>query len=143
MPEENVLALERLVSRRRALSQVLLSLDAYERWGHGSDPAFERQAQGAGAEKERVTRELGARVASLRLAEPDAVARWAMAHVRIIDAFLAGATERQRTEAYVAEQERTAWLELLAGARDFVAQNPAFDTADPAAYRAEFGFDRP
>lgn len=143
----NVVALERLLARRRRLSAIALSLDGYLRWGQGTDPGFEREGRAAVAEQNLVTAELAALVASLRRSDPAAVTEWAQAHLRLIDAFLAdadadaGAGPSRSTVIHVAREQRGGWQAVRDGTQDFVAENTYYDHHDPTRYRAEFGFD--
>lgn len=141
MVGERAIELERLLARRRKLSAVLLDYDGYERWGQGSDPAFERHAHEARAERERISAELEARVMQLREAEPDAVVEWAEAHLRLIDASIADAGPDLAVNAHVAVQERIAWEAVAAGTRAYVAENTYYRSFDPRNYRREFGFE--
>ncbi len=138
---DSVLALERMLTRRRALAAVALDLDGYERWGHGSDPAFEQRARASVAELERVDAGLRSQVAALRDSEPQAISDWATLHIRLIDAALADASPEREVHRYVAQQERAGWQSVAEGGLDFVAENTYYRCIDEQQFRALFGFD--
>lgn len=135
--------LERLLARRRALASGLLSLDMYDRWGARSDEDHRRtrdEMATLDAEQAAVVARLEARVAELRTADPEAVIRWAEAHLALLDAFLARA-QPDSTEAFVARGERQAWEEVRAGTRARVEENVYFVAPERALYAELFGLD--
>lgn len=132
-----VWALERLLVRRKALGEVLLSLDAYDRWGNGCDPAFEQEAQQAVPEHAEVTRQLTALAEQTRAAQPEVMRRWGQAHVALLTAYLATATDG--TAAFVAKEEREQWEQVAAGERLYVEENTYYVHPDPADHLRIFG----
>jgi hypothetical protein len=136
-------ALESRAKAIRVAAGTLLYSDAFERWGPKDE--FERTMAiaDAAAEAERTKAAAVAwiiqRVTELRATAPERVARWADAHVELLDDYL-GRVAADTTEAHVARQEREQWLELRAGQRDRVDQNGYYVRYDDARYRAWFGF---
>lgn len=134
--------LERRLLRRRAIDRELLTLDAFSRWGP-RDEAKQADARAEGArladEERAIDAELEARVKQLRTEDPAAVEAWASAHQRLLDHFLEGLTEAQRTERSVAEKERAAWGRVARGKKALVDQNTYFVRYDEALFEALFG----
>lgn len=133
-------SLERLLLRIHALGGQLLSMDGYERWGGGSDPAMNALLADGGrvrADHERAVAELEALLAHARRTEPAAVTYWAEAHERLLAHFLETMTDG--TARFVAEEERTAWRALREGTGPLVRENVYYVHVDRALHRALFG----
>lgn len=145
---DDVCTLERLLARRRRLGSQLLSLDAYDRWGARST---EEKAQAAEETRElqaaraQVTAELEAMVEQLRGRRPEAIREWALAHIELLEHFVASlgaeAEDKLSTERFVAERERDEWGEVRDGALPYVEENVFYVHLDPERYRQLFGFE--
>ena len=140
-----VVELERQLVRKRAAMQVLLSADAYERWGPKGNieerQRIEREADAAGLERRAASAEIDARVAVLREEGPEHIAAWAAAHVELLDAYLES-VGADTTEASVAREERAAWARLpRSSAQSHVEQNTHYVRYDRERYAALFGFE--
>jgi hypothetical protein len=142
----NVRALERLLGRLRVLGAELFDLDAFDRWGPKSGPAYEQftvdDARAQSAHKATES-ELGALVTRLRHDDPDAVVQWADAHDKLLRSFIAtcaGAAENTTasTAAFVANEELQAWAAVKSGAQPFVRENTYYVQVDPELHRALF-----
>jgi len=129
--------LEALLGRTRLLNSLGLTLDSYERWGKGSDPALKAKSTRQLADRDAVTAELTALSKQVRVDDPAAVARWSQAHIALLEDFLTR-VEGDSTAAYVANEEIEAWGEVAAGKRDFVDPNVHFIRPNPATYRRLF-----
>ncbi len=143
----NVQALEALLGRLRVLGSELFSLDAFDRWGPKSGPEYERfmvDDERAQAAHKATEAELTALVTRLRQEDPDAVLRWADAHVTLLRSFIttcAGAVANTRASAaaLVAEEELQAWAAVRSGAQPFVRENTYYVEVDPDLHRTLFG----
>ncbi len=135
------IALEELLAKLRRLSAVMLDLEMYERWGNGSDPAFEARALKAIPERSAVYAQLTDQITHTRQTQPDAVISWAEAHQRLLEHFVTHIAEPGSTGASVANGEIRAWAEVAAGTRPFVRGNTVYVHLDRDRYRAYFGFE--
>ncbi len=140
---EAACGLERLSATIRRLSSAMVSLDAYDRWGARTDEDHARafqETQELGQASNEATAKLEALLARLRAEEPEAVAAWAAAHVRLREHFLEHLVEgpRNRTERFVAKEEIDAWKALATGEGGLVDENTFYVTLDPELYGALF-----
>jgi hypothetical protein len=139
-PSAGVTELETLLARIRRAKSVML----WDRYGRSSadDPQIQRMEASGGAaaeDRDAAMRALDVLVARLRVEAPAELAAWVDAHDALLAAFLAGTPED--TARMVATDERAAWAEVRAGTRNYVDENVAYVTPDPAQYRALFGID--
>jgi hypothetical protein len=127
----------------RAATSMLVSADAFDRWGPKDDvaqrEAIEREAAEADAQRHAAIQRIERRVAELRSQDARALEAWADAHVELLDEYL-GRVHPRSTEAFVAKQERAQWLELRAGSCSRVEQNTFYVRYDAALYEQLFGF---
>ncbi|MCB1173976.1 MAG: hypothetical protein KDK39_10435 [Leptospiraceae bacterium] len=137
-----VRAIEKRQRRRFQLGNVLLNLDMYERWGHGSDKKMEAELQKADRyASESVQLEKEIRQKCQKLTGPDRI-RWAQAHQQLLQAYidqLSTQADRAATEIYVAKEEIAAWQALARGEQDYVSQNVYYVHYDQQEYQAYFG----
>jgi hypothetical protein len=122
---------------------VLLSADAFDRWGPKDDVEQRQEIERAVSEAEATRRaaieHIERRVAELRASNVHALEAWADAHVELLDHYL-GSVDADGTEAFVAKQERAKWLELRAGSCSRVEQNTYYVRYDRTLYQQLFGF---
>jgi len=144
--DPRLVELERLLERRYQASATLLDVDMYDRWGaaHGSPEEQAKMAdRGARAneEHEEVSRELAARSRALRAEAPELIDAWCDAHEQLLTEFIASreGDEAQRTERFVAAQERDGWRRVRAGTGDFVDENTFYVRVDPRRRRELLG----
>lgn len=135
--------LESWAKQIREAGSVLLSADAFDRWGPKDDVEQRQEIERAVAEAEATRRvaieHIERRVTELRAFEVHALEAWADAHVELLDLYLGGVAA-DGTEAFVAKQERAQWLELRAGACSRVEQNTYYVRYDRTLYEQLFGF---
>jgi alkanesulfonate monooxygenase SsuD/methylene tetrahydromethanopterin reductase-like flavin-dependent oxidoreductase (luciferase family) len=135
--------LEAWAKQIREAGSMLLSADAFDRWGPRDDveqrEAIERAAAEAEASRRAAIQTIERRVAELRTTDARALEAWADAHVQLLDDYL-GRVAGDSTEAFVAKQERGKWLELRAGACSRVEQNTYYVRYDRSLFEQLFGF---
>lgn len=137
---EGARTLERLLRRIHALGGQLLSMDAYERWGGGADPAMNEMLARGGEVRDAHTSglaELDTLLARLRVEDAGAVAYWAEAHERLLARVVE--TTSDDTARFVAEQERRAWRALRDEGGPVVRENVFYVHVDPELHSALFG----
>ncbi len=139
---KEVIALERLLARRKQLCSLLISLDGYSRWGGGSDEDWANEAAKEAAQHPQVTAKLQQKIDELKANHPEAIVEWADAHIAVLDDYLNRVAE-DSTEAFVASEERGQWLQVRAGKLDFVEENPVYVRPDHRVYQRLFGFYHP
>lgn len=133
----SALALERLLVRRRAMTNALVYADAFERWGPREGPEFERMSaeiSTAMREHAEVTRELE------RSAQESAravVAAWAEAHVVLLEHVASTTADEdvQRTARRLIEE----WRKVARGELDYVDESGGIVEVDAAQYAGYFG----
>ena len=140
--DPDLIALETLLGRKKQLTSLLISLDAYRRWGNGSDPEFEAFATRETAGFSRVEDELTALSKRIRARRVDIFEQWAHAHVELLEDYLTRVAE-DSTEAFVARKECDAWRAVVEGTLDFVDENPGYVKPDPETYQRLFGVPLP
>ena len=127
----------------REASSILLSADAFERWGPKDDveqaKAIFADADAASVRRSEAAAAIEALVQALRASEPEAVAAWADAHVELLDEYL-GRIDADTTEAFVANEEREKWARVKAGAIARFDQNGYYVRYSRELYAELFGF---
>lgn len=135
-------ALQRLLTERRFLSERSTDMDAYQRWGQGSDPGFEADFARLGnpaERKRRLNQAFRQGIADLRERDSNAAVALAQAHQALLTQCIESGGE-DTTAIFVAQQELAGWRAVEAGEADIVAQNSHFIDYDPALFEAFFGF---
>lgn len=129
--------LARLYALRRHQGQAALSLDAYDRWGHGANyPGLEAdQALAAGAsETDAAMRALAATL------DPEVRQAFVEARIALLERYLEHVAG-DSTEAFVARGECEAWRGFGRGESQLVRQNTYYVRFDAAQFQELFGFD--
>lgn len=142
-PSPAITELERLLSRKRQLCSLGVSMDGYERWGNGSDPKFEARASKELAERGQVVEDLEALIDRLSASEPETLVRWAEAHVTLLTDYLEERVADDSTEAFVAKRELEAWKQVARGELRYVDENPVYVKPHPELYEKLFGIPTP
>ncbi|MBV6492441.1 MAG: hypothetical protein LDLANPLL_00435 [Turneriella sp.] len=141
LPETKTL--EAMQRKRFELGNILLNLDMYERWGHGSDPAMNLELEKMGvysAEAEQLEKQITEKVKSLPL---EIRKDWAAAHIRLLESFIAKKNadpEKYSTELFVAKEEMDSWHNLAQGKINYVSRNVFYVSYDREEYFSLFGF---
>jgi hypothetical protein len=138
----DVTSLERLLARKKQLGSLAVSLDGYDRWGHGSDEAFASKAKAELQERPAVAAQLEALIAELKHSSPETLVAWAEAHIELLGDFLSR-VPADSTEAFVARGEREQWAQVRDGTLDYVEENSVFVKPDAEVYERLFGFPPP
>lgn len=136
-------ALEAMQKRRFELGNILLNLDMYDRWGHGSDPAMNLELEKTGAysaEASELEKQIAVKVASL----PAEIRKdWAAAHGKLLQSFIAekmADPKKNSTELFVAREEADNWQKLAEGKTNYVSRNVFYVSYDRDEYFSLFGF---
>jgi len=135
-------SLERLLARKKQLASLAVSLDGYDRWGHGSDEAFATKAAAELQERPAVVAKLEALIAELKHSNPETLVAWAEAHIELLGDYLSR-VPADSTEAFVARGERGQWEQVRDGKLDYVDENSVFVKPNPEVYERLFGFPPP
>lgn len=136
-------ALEAMQRKRFELGNILLNLDMYERWGHGSDPAMNLELEKANAyatEAGGLEKQITEKVKSLPM---EIRKDWAAAHVKLLESFIAEKSadpKQNSTELFVAREEIDNWRKLAQGKIDYVSRNVFYVSYDREEYFSLFGF---
>ena len=136
-------ALEAMQKKRFELGNILLNLDMYDRWGHGSDPAMDLELQKAGAyatEASQLEKQIAEKLASL---PPEIRKDWAAAHNKLLESFIAekmADPKKNSTELFVAREEAENWRKLAEGKLNYVSRNVFYVSYDRDEYFSLFGF---
>lgn len=144
---EEVRQLEILLARRRRLGGRLLEADTFDQRGPREGPdrdAMMARADQDEAEHLAVSKELEALVARLRREAPEAVRRWAEAHLTLLAEFIQqreGAPDGSHDSIAisVAHREQEGWAEVWHFMRLYVDENFYYVRLDPARYRELLG----
>lgn len=142
MPSENLTSLERLLARKKQLSSLAVSLDGYDRWGHGSDEAFAENARAELQEAPGVVAALEAKITELERADPGVLVAWADAHIELLHDYLTRVPE-DSTEAFVAREELEKWAQVRDGKLRYVDENSVFVKPNAEVYERLFGLPPP
>lgn len=148
-PTARVRALEQQLAKIRNAGNVLLDYDQWDRHGrqHASDEAcaaMEGALAAATRDHGEASAALAALVLTTRAEAPADLAAWAAAHEAYLTAFLDACVARGEgdgTAAFVARDERAAWVEVRAGTRAVVDENAYYVTLEADLYRQLFGID--
>lgn len=133
-----------MLKRVRQIQETLLDMEAYERWGHGTDAAMNEKLENAG-DYHREREELVSRLkAGARTASDATLAEWAAAHIELLERYIARMEKAEgrsrRTEISVAQDEREAWERLARREIELVDQNTHYVRYDSKRYKKYFGF---
>jgi hypothetical protein len=144
MVPPEAIALERLLARRRELSNILLNVEMFDRWGPKDGPEAERIfAEGAAAQAEmsEVTAKLEALSRETWARDPELVRAWAEAHRALLESFVATYADdpARSTGCFVAREELETWREVAEGKRPYVDENCYYVSVDPERHEALFG----
>ncbi len=123
-----------------ALGSELLSMDMYDRWGHGADPEMNKKMAEGGkmqVDRDRIRADLVCLVTRFRIEDPSAVVLWAESHDRLLAKFLETAADT--TARYVANEERAGWKAVRDGSASVVDENTFYVQVDRALHRELFG----
>ena len=139
-----VCQIERLMKKRRRLSNILLNLDMYERWGGSQDSSMNAELSRAAdysVQNEQARQEIIQLAGRLSPADRRA---WAEAHLALLQDFLADCRadgQNTSTEEFVAREESTGWQEVASGTADLVQQNIFYIRYKNELYQQYFGMD--
>lgn len=146
-PTAAVTALEVELVRIRDAKSTLLDVEMRERYA-SRDPEAEaemtRDATSARTSQRDAEEKLVALVARLRIEDPGAIASWVERHVALLEEVIAAhanaeAGSREQVTLGVAEEERAAWREVLAGRRTHVEENVFYVPRPRERVRELFG----
>ena len=133
--------LERLLLRRKELGSILLNLDMYERWGHGSDPDMNQEMERAPEYGRQIAKlESQLKVLSSK-AKKEVIQEWADAHIALLQEFIDRmSTQKNRsTHIFVAREEIAGWEQVRRREIPFVRQNVYYISCNPELYAKFFG----
>lgn len=136
--------LEKLMRERKRLGNILLNLDMYDRWGHGSDSKMNTELQKWSdyqKQHDHVSTRIEKAVAD---AAPEAIEQWCDAHIELLETYIETMRKNEKqnsTHIYVAKEEKTGWKKVRREKSGYVQQNVFYVHYDPQLYRRFFGFE--
>lgn len=134
----NAAALARLLVLQRTQSEAGLSLDGYDRWGHGGAYAEKEAHEELLAQRPETTRAVAKLVKRMRKTDPGGLDYFVRARLQLYDAFLAR-VDPDSTEHFVGARERAGWEAFAAGGEP-VDENCFYVQFDPTLFERVYGF---
>ncbi len=142
-PTPSITKLETLLARKRQLCSIGVSLDAYMRWGNGSDPDFAAFAMKELEERPQTTKSLETLIDNIQRSSPETLVAWAEAHIALLEDYLEERVAGDSTAAFVAKRELQQWREVARGELRYADENPVHVKPDPELYERLFGVPAP
>lgn len=131
--------LARLLDLRRQIQRAALTLESFERWGHG-DGYQGMEADIAMCQRRAATRAaIAALSAEMHAEDPPAVAAFAMSRLALLDHCWAR-SEADSTHRYVIAEEREGWHAWARGAGEPVDENTYYVRFDARQHERLYGF---